>query len=70
MVVYSSKDITMTQPVTVDPRYHDAVIFHLDVVLTANDGVVVESTIKLVRKLLTSGCDGPYTRRARAVNSS
>ncbi|MBX9638280.1 MAG: trehalose-phosphatase, partial [Mycobacteriaceae bacterium] len=43
----------MTSPVTVDPRYHDAVIFNLDAVL---DGVaVVDSTIKLVRKLLAAG---------------
>ena len=39
MVVRSSKDIAMTLPVTVDPRYHDAVIFNLDAVLTDNDGV-------------------------------
>ena len=43
----------MTSPVTVDPRYHDAVIFNLDAVL---DGVaVVDSTVKLVRKLLDAG---------------
>jgi hypothetical protein len=27
----------MTLPVTVDPRYHDAVIFNLDAALTDND---------------------------------
>ena len=31
----------MTLPVTVDPRYHDAVIFNLNAVLTDNDGVPV-----------------------------
>ena len=42
----------MTLPVTIDPRYHDAVIFNLDAVLTVIDGVpVLESTIKLVRKV-------------------
>jgi hypothetical protein len=41
MVVGSSKDIAMTLPVTVDPRYHDAVIFNLDAVLTDTDGVPV-----------------------------
>ena len=46
----------MTLPVTVDPRYHDAVIFNLDAVLTDIDGVAaVESTIKLARKLLDVG---------------
>lgn len=56
MVVRSSKDIAMTPPVTVDPRYHDAVIFSLDAVLTDTDGVpVLESTIKLVQKLLNAG---------------
>lgn len=46
----------MTLPVTVDPRYHEAVIFNLDAVLTdADGGPVLESTIKLVRKLLDAG---------------
>ena len=46
----------MTLPVTVDPRYHDAVIFNLDAVLTDTDGVpAFESTINLVRKLLDVG---------------
>ena len=46
----------MTLPVTVDPRYHDAVIFNLNAVLTDTDGVpVVESTVNLVRKLLDVG---------------
>ena len=54
----------MTLPVTVDPRYHDAVIFNLDAVLTDTDGVpVFESTIDLVRKLLDAGV-------ATAVHSS
>ena len=52
----SGKDIAMTLPVTVDPRYHEAVIFNLDAVLTDTDGdPVFESTIKLVRKLLDVG---------------
>ena len=54
MVVYSSKDFAMTA-VTVDPRYHDAVIFNLGVVLADADGVLFESTINLVRKLLDVG---------------
>jgi len=41
--------------VTVDPRYHDAVFFNLDDVLTGTDGVLFESTINLVRKLLDVG---------------
>ena len=41
--------------VTVDPRYHDAVVFNLDDVLTDTDGVLCESTINLVRKLLDVG---------------
>ena len=45
----------MTLSVTVDPRYHDAVIFNLDAVLTDTDGVPLESTINLVRKLLDVG---------------
>ena len=46
----------MTLRVTVDPRYHDAVIFSLDAVLTDTDGVAVfESTLNLVRKLLDVG---------------
>ncbi len=46
----------MTLPVTVDPRYHDAVIFNLDTVLSDTEGVpVIESTIKLVQKLLDAG---------------
>ncbi len=46
----------MTLPVTVDPRYHDAVIFSLDAVLTETDGVPpFESTSNLVRKLLDVG---------------
>uniref|UniRef100_UPI003F9D38C0 HAD family hydrolase n=1 Tax=Mycobacterium sp. TaxID=1785 RepID=UPI003F9D38C0 len=46
----------MTLPVTVDPRYHDAVIFNLNAVLTDTDGVpVFESTVNLVRKLLDVG---------------
>src|ERR1700676_4807801 len=56
MVPSSSKDIDMTLPVTVDPRYHDAVVFNLGVVLTgADDVLVVESTVDLVRKLLDVG---------------
>lgn len=43
----------MTSPVTVDPRYHDAVIFNLDAVV---DGVaVVDATVRLVRRLLDAG---------------
>jgi alpha,alpha-trehalase len=46
----------MTPPVTVDPRYHDAVIFNLDAVLTGADDVpVFESTVNLARKLLDAG---------------
>lgn len=46
----------MTLPVTVDPRYHDAVIFNLDAVVTDSDGVQpFKSTINLVRKLLDVG---------------
>jgi alpha,alpha-trehalase len=46
----------MTLPVTVDPRYHDAVVFNLDAVLTDTDGVpVLESTVNLVRELLDVG---------------
>jgi len=46
----------MTLPVTVDPRYHDAVIFNLNAVVTDTDGVpVFESTINLVRKLRDAG---------------
>lgn len=46
----------MTLPVTVDPRYHDAVIFGLDAVLTEADGVPpFEFTTNLVRKLLDVG---------------
>jgi hypothetical protein len=56
MVVRSSKDIAMTLPITVDPRYHDAVIFNLDAVLTDTDGVqLFESTINLARKLVDVG---------------
>ena len=56
MVVRSSKDIAMTLPVTVDPRYHDAVIFNIDAVLTDTDGVqLFESTINLARKLVDVG---------------
>jgi alpha,alpha-trehalase len=54
MVVYSSKGFAMT-PVTVDPRYHDAVVFNLDAVLADTDAVLFESTTKLVRKLLDVG---------------
>jgi trehalose-phosphatase len=46
----------MTPPICIDPRYHDAVIFSLDAVLTDTDGVpVFESTVVLVRKLLEAG---------------
>ena len=46
----------MTPRVTVDPRYHDAVLFSLDTVLTDIDGgPVIESTITLLRKLLDAG---------------
>ena len=56
MVIRSSKDIVMTLRVTVDPRYHDAVIFNLDAVLSDTGGnSVFESTIKLVRKVLDAG---------------
>jgi len=42
--------------VTLDPRYHDAVILNLDTVLTDTDGVrLFESTIDLVRKLRDAG---------------
>lgn len=43
----------MTSHVTVDPRYHDAVIFNLDAVL--DGAAVVDSTTKLARKLLDAG---------------
>ncbi len=46
----------MTLPVTVDPRYHDAVIFNIDILVTDTNGVQpFESTINLVRKLLDVG---------------
>ena len=46
----------MTLPVTLDPRYHDAVIFNLNAVLADTDGgPVFESTVNLVRKLLDVG---------------
>jgi alpha,alpha-trehalase len=46
----------MTLPVTVDPRYHDAVIFNLDAVLTKTDGgAPLGSTINLLRKILDVG---------------
>ncbi|MEE3066849.1 MAG: trehalose-phosphatase [Actinomycetota bacterium] len=46
----------MTALVTVDPRYHDAVIFNLDALLTDVDGVrLFESTINLVQRLLEVG---------------
>ncbi|MGA9493589.1 MAG: trehalose-phosphatase, partial [Mycobacterium sp.] len=46
----------MTLPVTVDPRYHDAVIFNIDAVLTeANDVPASESTINLVRRSRNAG---------------
>jgi alpha,alpha-trehalase len=55
VVDHSSKDIAVTLPVTVDPRYHDAVVFNLDDVLTDTDGVLFDSTVNLVRKLLDAG---------------
>jgi alpha,alpha-trehalase len=56
MVPRSRKDFDMTPPICIDPRYHDAVIFSLDAVLTDTDGVpVFESTVVLVRKLLEAG---------------
>ena len=46
----------MTLQVTVDARYHDAVIFNLDAVLSDIAGArALESTINLVRKLLDAG---------------
>ena len=46
----------MTLPVTVDPRYHEAVIFNIDIAVTDTDGVQpFESTVNLVRKLLDVG---------------
>lgn len=46
----------MTLPVTVDPRYHEAVLFNLETVLAdAEGGPMFESTIKLARKLLDVG---------------
>ena len=52
----------MKLPVTIDPRYHDAVIFDLDGVVTDKlhdplvDGVpVFESTVALVRRLQDAG---------------
>ena len=46
----------MALAVTVDPRYHDAVIFSLDAVLTGIDGApVLEAAINLLRKLLDAG---------------
>ena len=56
----------MTLPLTIDPRYHEAVIFNLDTVLADTDGgPVLESTIKLVRKLLDAGvATAVYSLRA------
>ena len=71
MVVRSSKDIAMTLPVTVDPRYHDAVIFNLDAVLT--DMMVFRCWIRRsiwCESYSTSGSPRRSTRCARAVNSS
>src|ERR1700738_3416355 len=46
----------MKLPITIDPRYNDAVIFNLDAVLTGADDVpVFESTVNLARKLLDAG---------------
>ena len=56
MVVRRGKDIAMTLQVTVDARYHDAVIFNLDAVLSEIAGArALELTINLVRKLLDAG---------------
>ncbi len=52
----------MKRPVTIDPRYHDAVIFDLDAAMTdrlrdplVDGATVVESTVALVRKLQDTG---------------
>src|ERR1700737_5428072 len=40
----------MKLPITIDPRYHDAVLFHLDGALT-NDVPLFGATVDLARKL-------------------
>ena len=40
----------MTPPITIDPRYHDAVLFNLDSALTT-DAPLFEATVDLARKL-------------------
>jgi hypothetical protein len=71
MVVRSSKDIAMTLPVTVDPRYHDAVIFSLDAVLTDTDRVpVLSRRSSWFKNYSTPRSPRRSTRCARAVNSS
>ena len=72
MVIRSSKDIAMTLPVTVDPRYHDAVIFNLDAVLTDTDGVrAVRIDDQPGAEInSTSGSGRRSSRCAQAVDSS
>jgi trehalose 6-phosphate phosphatase len=44
------------EPVSIDPRRHDAVLFDLDTVVTA-DGSAFDSTVRLVRQLQEIGVD-------------
>ena len=44
------------EPVTIDPRRHDAVLFDLDAVVTA-EGSAFDSTVRLVRQLHEIGVD-------------
>ena len=70
----------MKLPVTIDPRYHDAVIFDLDGVLidtgcsdAAACAILLEPTVALVRKLLgigvaTAACSSNSQCRADLEN--
>ena len=44
----------MTPPITIDPRYHDAVLFNLDSALTT-DAPLFAATVDLARKLQSIG---------------
>ncbi len=57
----------MKLPITIDPRYHDAVVFDLDGALI-DDASLFEATVALARKLPRQRCRNGGPRRGPALS--
>ncbi|HEX3284653.1 MAG TPA: trehalose phosphatase, partial [Mycobacterium sp.] len=60
----------MKLPITIDPRYHDAVLFDLDGALISGDVPIFGTTVDLARKLQGIGvAAGAYSSSPQCQQS-